>query len=72
MDTRQKLLAAKRDIEQKAKIKFSKESIALADLISEFIAIKVGAQEQPQKIQAQSPIATTVDQGGDVDPFYLD
>jgi hypothetical protein len=44
MDIREQLKEAKARIETKAGIKFSKESLALADLVSEFVAIKVGAQ----------------------------
>jgi hypothetical protein len=40
-DLRQQLLSARKDIETKAGIKFTKESLALADLISEFVAVKV-------------------------------
>lgn len=73
---REKLSAAKKEIESKAKIKFARESIALADLISEFIAIKVDAQRNEQKTPAQtsqSPIATSTESGDDkIDPFYLD
>ena len=43
-DIRKRLAAAKADIEKKAGIKFSKESLALADLISEFTTIKTGIQ----------------------------
>ena len=40
-DIRQQLLAAKKLIEEKSGQKFSYEYLALADLISEFVAIKV-------------------------------
>lgn len=77
MTIREKLSAAKKDIESKAKIKFSRESIALADLISEFITIKVSDQRDQQKapdpIAPQSPLATPTESGNDkVDPFYLE
>lgn len=46
---RQKLLEAKKEIESKSGIKFSRDTIALADLMSEFVAIKVLAQMPKQE-----------------------
>lgn len=45
-DVRQKLLAAKKDIEVKSGQKFSAEYTALADLISAFVAIKIADMEE--------------------------
>lgn len=50
-DVRQQLRAAKIDIESKSGQKFSKEYLALADLVSEFVAIKVA-----DKIQNLKPV----------------
>lgn len=52
-DIRQQLLAAKKDIETKSGQKFSAEYVALADLISAFVAIKVG-----DHIQNLKPVTT--------------
>lgn len=43
-DVRQSLLQAKKEIEAKSGKKFSTEYLALADLVSEFVAIKVADQ----------------------------
>jgi hypothetical protein len=43
-DLRKQLSEAKQDIEKRAGYKFNREYVALADLISEFVAIKVGGQ----------------------------
>lgn len=50
MDIRQQLKAAKLDIETKSGQKFSREYLALADLVSEFVAIKVA--DHMAKLQA--------------------
>lgn len=57
-DIRQQLLAAKKDIEEKSGgFKFSFESLALADLTSEFVAIKVADKINSiaDKIKAEVP-----------------
>lgn len=53
-DLRQKLLAAKDDIEKKSGQKFSKEYVALADLISEFVSIKTSRQIEPAPLPVVS------------------
>lgn len=56
-DLRQQLLAAKKDIESKSGLQFSRESIALADLISAFVALKV-ADQAPAVVEAPRPALT--------------
>lgn len=52
-ELRLKLLDVKKDIETKSGIKFNKESVALADMISGFVAIKVA--KELSKIQLEVP-----------------
>lgn len=63
-DQRQKLLAAKKDIEQKSGIQFRSESVALADLISEFVAIKIADRlsvTRPEQPVLGSPVSKPSD-----------
>lgn len=66
-DLRQKLSAAKNEIQQKAGVEFRRETIALADLISEFVVIKMGVRAEP--IQSQPPLVSVKPQSAP-DPFY--
>jgi hypothetical protein len=59
-DIRPKLRAAKDDIESKSGQKFSREYLALADLVSEFVAIKVA--DQLANLKPVTQAATTVSQ----------
>jgi hypothetical protein len=59
-DVRQQLKAAKLDIETKSGQKFSREYLALADLVSEFVAIKVA--DHVSRLTPQAPQAPQVSQ----------
>ncbi len=63
-DLRQRLLAAKKDIEQKSGVQFRMESVALADLISEFVSIKISAHlsaARPDQPVLGSPVGKPSD-----------
>jgi hypothetical protein len=65
-DIRQQLLAAKKDIEAKSGQSFSHESLALADLISAFVAIKVADQLQNLKpVTNEKPLTQSVGKPSD-------
>lgn len=61
-DLRQKLKAARDDIQQKSGVSISKENLVLADLMSEFVAIKIAEH------LSRVPIAPTPGQPAPVDP----
>ena len=66
IDVRQQLLAAKKDIEAKSGQAFSHESLALADLISAFVAIKVTDQIQNlQLVTTDKPLRQSVGRPSD-------
>lgn len=65
-DLRSKMLAAKNEIQDKAGVEFRRETVALADLISEFVAIKLGGRVEPTQGQ---PLVTVKPQTAS-DPFY--
>jgi hypothetical protein len=62
-DLRQKLLEAKKDIETKSGQSFSHEYIALADLISAFVAIKLA--DSMEKIPEPAPLMRPVGKPSD-------
>lgn len=50
-EIRKELARVKEQVQKKAGIVFNKETIALADLISEFVSVKVTKLKQENKLQ---------------------
>lgn len=67
-ELRKLLRDAKNEIEQKAGYKFNKDSVALADLISEFVSIKVKEALSSIQIPAEkSPVFGNPEPGKGID-----
>jgi len=74
-DLRQKLLAAKKDVEDKSGYKFKIDAIALADLISEFVSLKVEEKIKsatPVQAQPSAPVFGTAGERVAKDSLYGD